>query len=31
MIGYFKEKKLINGLNEAALSESLRMAGEIFV
>ena len=31
MIEYFKEKKLITGLNEDALKESLRIAGEIFV
>jgi hydroxymethylglutaryl-CoA lyase len=31
MIDYFNEKKLINGLNEDALKESLRIAGEIFV
>jgi hydroxymethylglutaryl-CoA lyase len=31
MIEYFKEKKLVTGLNEDALKESLRLAGEIFV
>lgn len=31
MIEYFKEMKLINNLNEDALKESLRIAGEIFV
>jgi hydroxymethylglutaryl-CoA lyase len=31
MINYFKEKKLLTGLNEDALKESLRIAGEIFV
>jgi len=31
MIGYFKQKNLINGLNENALEESLKIAGEIFV
>ena len=31
MIDYFKEKKLISGLNEDALQESLRIAGEIFI
>jgi hydroxymethylglutaryl-CoA lyase len=31
MIEYFKEKKLITGLNEDALRESLRIAGEIFI
>jgi len=31
MIEYFKEKKLIEGLNEDALRESLRIAEEIFI
>jgi hydroxymethylglutaryl-CoA lyase len=31
MIDYFKEKKLITGLNEDALRESLKLAGEIFI
>jgi hydroxymethylglutaryl-CoA lyase len=31
IIEYFKENKMISGLNEDALSESLRIAGEIFV
>lgn len=31
MIEYFKEKKIITGLNEDALRESLRIAGEIFI
>lgn len=31
MIGYFKERNLIDGLNEAALNNSLQIASEIFV
>jgi hydroxymethylglutaryl-CoA lyase len=31
MIGYFKEKKLLNDLNEKALAESLELASEIFI
>jgi hydroxymethylglutaryl-CoA lyase len=31
MIDYFQEKKLLPGLNEEALNESLKIAGEIFV
>lgn len=31
MIPYFKEKNLLSGLNEDALKNSLRIAGEIFV
>jgi len=31
MIGYFKEKKFLNGLNEVALNESLQMASGIFI
>jgi hydroxymethylglutaryl-CoA lyase len=31
MIDYFKQKNLITGLNEEALKESLRIAGEIFI
>jgi hydroxymethylglutaryl-CoA lyase len=31
MIGYFKEKTMLNGLNEEALKESLKIASEIFV
>ena len=31
MIGYFKENKMLPALNEIALKESLRIAGEIFV
>jgi hydroxymethylglutaryl-CoA lyase len=31
MIDYFKEKKLLSGLNEDALKDSLRIAGEIFI
>ena len=31
MIGHFKHKKLLPALNEAALTEGLRLAGEIFV
>jgi hydroxymethylglutaryl-CoA lyase len=31
MIAYFKEKKLLNALNEAALDESLRIAEGVFV
>jgi hydroxymethylglutaryl-CoA lyase len=31
MIGYFKHKRLLSELNEDALRESLRLAGELFV
>jgi hydroxymethylglutaryl-CoA lyase len=31
MVGYFKEKKLLNGLNEEALAESLQLATDIFI
>jgi hydroxymethylglutaryl-CoA lyase len=31
MIGYFREKGIETGINEEALQESLRIAGEIFV
>jgi len=31
MIKYFREKKLLDGINQQALDESLRMADEIFV
>jgi hydroxymethylglutaryl-CoA lyase len=31
MIDYFEEKNLLTGLNQEALAESLRMAGEIFI
>ncbi len=31
MIKYFEQHNLVNGLNKEALSESLRIAGEIFV
>lgn len=31
MIGYFKEKGIETGINEDALKESLRLAGEVFV
>ncbi len=31
MIAYFEENNLLDGLNKEALSESLRMAGEIFL
>jgi hydroxymethylglutaryl-CoA lyase len=31
MNGYFKEKKLLNDLNEKALAESLELASEIFI
>jgi hydroxymethylglutaryl-CoA lyase len=31
MIEYFREKKLVNGINEEALDESLSIASEIFV
>lgn len=31
MIGHFKHKKILPALNEAALAESLRLAGEVFV
>jgi len=31
MINYFKEKNLLNNLNEDALQESLKLASEIFV
>jgi hydroxymethylglutaryl-CoA lyase len=31
MIGYFKERDLLEGLNEEALKNSLQLATEIFV
>jgi hypothetical protein len=31
MIQYFNEKQMLPGLNEDALKESLRIAGEIFI
>jgi hypothetical protein len=31
MIGYFKEKRLLDDLDEEALAKSLRLASEIFV
>ena len=31
MIGYFKERNLLSGLNEEALAKSLQLASEIFV
>jgi hydroxymethylglutaryl-CoA lyase len=31
MIGYFKEKRMLEGLNEVALQNSLRLASEIFI
>ena len=31
MIGYFKNKELLNNLNQEALDESLRIASEIFI
>lgn len=31
MIGYFKDKNLLNGLNEKSLAKSLQLASEIFV
>lgn len=31
MIGYFRSRKLLGPLDEAALKESLRLAGEVFV
>jgi len=31
MIDYFKERKLMTGLDEDALKESIRLAGEIFI
>lgn len=31
MIGYFEENQLLNKLDKAALAESLRIAGEIFI
>jgi hydroxymethylglutaryl-CoA lyase len=31
MIGYFREKQMLNNLNEDALAESLRLASEIFI
>ena len=31
MIGYFKEKGIVTGIDDEALKESLRLAGEVFV
>jgi hydroxymethylglutaryl-CoA lyase len=31
MIGYFKERKLLDGLNEEALQKSLQLASQIFI